>query len=164
MSSLDKLDLLEGMEGSDLVQETFLFRELGFDETAKLAGAFMKRTFADGAHIIEENAIGDALYIIQSGTVQIAKSDGGSERVLTELGKGELVGEMSLIEASLTSAMVKAKGPVECLVLAKRDLDAMMRDNADLALKVYKAFCHVLSERLRRTSQELFELQRKQGS
>jgi CRP-like cAMP-binding protein len=157
---VDKLDFLEGLDGSELVQDTFLFRELSFDETAKLAGAFQKRTFAPGATIIEENAIGDALYIIRSGTVQITKADGADRRVLTELGAGELVGEMSLIEASLTSASVVAKDDVECLMLARPDLERMMRESSEFARKVYKAFCNVLSDRLRRTSQELFELQR----
>lgn len=35
---MDKLDIFEGMEGADLVQETFLFRELSFDEKAKFGG------------------------------------------------------------------------------------------------------------------------------
>lgn len=157
----DKLDIFEGMEGSELIQETFLFKQLSFDESAKLAGHFKVRTFADGEHIIEENALGDALHIIKKGKVNVVKSDGKKEQFLVELGEGELVGEMSLIEAQLTSASVVAKGPVETLVLARADLDRMMKEGPNFALKIYKAFCHVLSERLRRTSQELFELRQK---
>lgn len=157
---MDKLDIFEGMEGADLVQKTFLFRELTFDETAKLAGAFTPRAYRDGEHIIEENAIGDGLFLIKSGKVKVVKNDGKKERLLTELAEGELVGEMSLIEATMTSATVIAKGSVECLVLGRADLERMMRESTEFAAKVYKAFCYVLSDRLRRTSQELFELQR----
>lgn len=159
---MDKLDIFEGMEGADLVQKTFLFRELTFDETAKLAGAFQQRSYKQGDHIIEENAIGDGLYLIKKGQVKIVKADGKKERLITELGEGELVGEMSLIEATMTSATVVAKGAVDCLVLGRADLERMMRESTDFAAKVYKAFCYVLSDRLRRTSQELFELQRKE--
>lgn len=159
---MDKLDIFEGMEGADLVQKTFLFRELSFDETAKLAGAFQQRSYKKGDHIIEENAIGDGLYLIKKGHVKIVKTDGKKERLITELGEGELVGEMSLIEATMTSATVVAKGAVDCLVLGRADLERMMRESTDFAAKVYKAFCYVLSDRLRRTSQELFELQRKE--
>lgn len=159
---MDKLDIFEGMEGADLVQKTFLFRELSFDETAKLAGAFQQRSFKAGDHIIDENAIGDGLYLIRKGQVKVVKTDGKKERLITELGEGELVGEMSLIEATLTSATVIAKGPVDCLVLGRAELTRMMRESTDFTAKVYKAFCYVLSDRLRRTSQELFELQRKE--
>lgn len=164
MANADKLDIFEGMEGADLVQGTFLFRELGFDETAKLAGAFTNRSYADNDHIIEENAIGDALYIVRKGKVKIVKSDGKNERVITELGEGELVGEMSLMESTLTSASVVAVGKVECLVLARKDLERMMQESPILALKVFKAFCFVLSDRLRRTSHELFELRSAKGA
>lgn len=160
-SRADKLDVFEGMEGSDLIQETFLFRELSFDETTRLVGLFTKRHFAAGERIIEENAIGDALYIIAQGKVNVLKSDGQHERIIAELSQGELVGEMSLIEATLTSASIQAIEPVECLVLARSDLERLMRDFPDFALKVYKAFCYVLSDRLRRTSQELFELRQR---
>ena len=157
----DKLDVFEGMEGSELIQDTFLFKQLSFDETAKLAGHFKEKKYAAGDRIIEENALGDALYVIKKGKVKVTKSDGKKERVLVELGEGELVGEMSLIEAQLTSASVVAKGKVEALVLSRADLDRMMKESPGFALKVYKAFCHVLSDRLRRTSQELFELREK---
>jgi CRP/FNR family transcriptional regulator len=160
----DKLDVFEGMEGSDLIQDTFLFKQLAFDEAAKLAGHFKERKYGAGDHIIEENALGDGLYIIKKGKVKVVKSDGKGEQLLVELGEGELVGEMSLIEAQLTSASVVAKGKVECLVLSRSDLDRMMKDSPAFALKVYVAFCHVLSERLRRTSQELFELRQSKGA
>ena len=157
----DKLDVFEGMEGSELIQDTFLFKQLSFDEAAKLAGYFKDKKYGTGDRIIEENALGDALYVIKKGKVKVTKSDGKKERVLVELGEGELVGEMSLIEAQLTSASVVAKGKVECLMLARADLDRMMKESPGFALKVYKAFCHVLSDRLRRTSQELFDLREK---
>ena len=163
MTEIEKLEIFEGMDGAELVQETFLFRELGFDETAKLAGAFQNRSYKAGEHLIEEGAIGDALYIIRSGEVSILKSDGKNERLIATLGKGELVGEMSLMETTLTSASVVAKSMVECLILDRKDLEKMMKQSPALALKVYRAFCHVLSDRLRRTSQELFELRGKLG-
>ncbi len=161
--TLDRLDIFDGMEGADLVQDTFLFKNLSFDESAELAGAFTVQQFKKGDYLIEENALGESLYLIRSGDVVVVKSDGEKEAELVTLGAGELVGEMSLIESSLTSASVVAKNKVEALVLSKTDLDDLMRDNETLALKVFKAFCFALSERVRNTTQELFELRRSGG-
>jgi len=69
-----------------------------------------------------------------------------------------MFGEMSLIEDELTSATVIAKTDVELLVINRGDLEGLMDDNIALAFKIYKTFCHVLSERLRRTSSELLEI------
>ena len=78
-------------------------------------------------------------------------------RGLTELGEGELFGEMSLVETELTSASVRAVGKTECLVLPKFAIEQIMKHDRDFSLKIYQAFCKILSERLRRTTQDLFE-------
>jgi CRP-like cAMP-binding protein len=155
---MDKLDLLDGMDGSDLLQDTFLFARLNFDETATLAAEFETRTWKAGETVFEENSIGDAVYVIRGGEADIQKSDGSRIELLATLGAGELFGEMSLIEDALTSATVVARSDLECLVLPKARLQALMDADDAFARKVYQSFCQTLSERLRKTSSELFRL------
>lgn len=163
MADMDKLDVFEGMEGSDLIQNTFLFRNLSFDESAALAAQFSPRSFAKGTTMLEQDAIGEALYLIRGGNAEVIKSDGKSTQTLAQIGPGELFGEMSLIEDRLTSASVVAKAKVDCLMLPKANLEHLMKENPVFALKVYQAFCYALSDRLRKTTNELFEARKGKG-
>jgi len=146
---------MEGMEGAQLVQDTFLFQFLNFDESLALSGLFRREKRKKGEVIIEEGELGRALYVIEKGKVLVTRTENGREEKLAELGKGELFGEMSLIEDELTSATVTAMTSLELMVIDRADLEKLMDENRDIAIKVYKTFCHTLSDRLRRTSSEL---------
>lgn len=138
----------EQMDGVELVQKLPLFRTLTFDETRALFAIAHAEKRAAGEVVIEEDSLGSALYIVKRGTVRIARR--GTE--IGTRGPGELLGEMSLVDDVLTSAEVKADGDVELLVVPRKDFDALMAKDQALALKVYKAFCRTLSERLRHTN------------
>jgi extracellular factor (EF) 3-hydroxypalmitic acid methyl ester biosynthesis protein len=69
--------------------------------------------------------------------------------VLGRLEEGGLFGEMSLVDDLLTSAQVVADTEVELVVLPRRPFEDLLAADAALAVKVYRAFCRTLTERLR---------------
>lgn len=149
------LEVFEGTHGSEMLQDTFLFRNLNFSEAQALSRLCHYERRRRGEVIIEEGSLGQALYLIQSGRVKVLKGEDERQEEVAELGPSELFGEMSLIEDALTSASVVADSDVELLVIRREDFERLLSENESLALKVYKSFCRTLSERLRRTSQEL---------
>jgi len=149
------LDVFEGSPGSEMLQDTFLFRNLNFGEAQAVSRLSHYERRKKGEVIIEEGSLGQALYLVQSGQVQVLKGEGAKTEELAELGPSELFGEMSLIDDALTSASVVAATDVELLVIKRADFENLLSQNESLALKVYKSFCRTLSERLRRTSSEL---------
>lgn len=153
-----EIEGLENLAGTDLIQDTFLFQLLNFNETMALAGLCRRERRKNGEIIIEENSLGEALYLVENGRVRVLKGEGKEQEELAVLGRGELFGEMSLIEDELTSASVAADGDVELLVIKRAEFEELLAKDQTLALKVYKAFCNTLSERLRRTSEELTQL------
>lgn len=138
----------EGLEGVELVQKLPLFRTLTFDETRTLFAIAHLEQRAPGDVIIEEESLGAALYIVRGGRVRVLRRSVD----LGARGPGELLGEMSLVDDVLTSARVVAEEPTELLVIPRGAFDDLMRRDLQLALKVYKAFCRTLSERLRKTN------------
>jgi CRP/FNR family cyclic AMP-dependent transcriptional regulator len=154
---------LEEVAGTDLIQDTFLFKLLNFDQTMALARLCRRERLERGDVIIEENALGQALYLIEKGRVKVYKGEGDSREELAVLGRGELFGEMSLIEDDLTSASVVADGEVDLLIIRREDFEGLMEGDRELALRVYKTFCHILSERLRKTSEEFSSLKAEVG-
>jgi CRP-like cAMP-binding protein len=146
------------LEGIDLLQKIPLFSRLTYDETARLAPIIQHVDVAGGTVVIEQNALGDALYVIQDGEVRVsrdAEGDPGREEELGRLEMGELFGEMALLDDLLTSARVTALRPTRLLKLPKADFERLLQADAALAVKVYRSFCRTLSDRLRRANQML---------
>ncbi|MBK5276057.1 MAG: MBL fold metallo-hydrolase [Desulfuromonadales bacterium] len=58
--------------------------------------------------IFHEGDSGSQMYVINAGQVNIAKSDNGTQKFLKSLGKGEIFGEMALVDNLPRSASVSA--------------------------------------------------------
>lgn len=142
------LDGFGEQDGIELVQRLPLFQSLTFDETRRLFASARVETRPAGEVIVEADAVGQALYIVKRGRVRVER--GGA--VLGRLEGGGLFGEMSLVDDVLTSAQVVADGEVELVVLPRRPFEALMASDATLAVKVYRAFCRTLTDRLRRAN------------
>ncbi|MBI5497909.1 MAG: cyclic nucleotide-binding domain-containing protein [Deltaproteobacteria bacterium] len=139
----------EGFEGVELLQKLPLFKTLTFDETRRLFAVARTEKRAKGDVVIQENELGGALYIVKSGSLRVL-ADG---KEVNRVGAGELLGEMSLVDELLTSARVEVVEDAELLVLPRREFEALMTSDLALQVKVYRAFCRTLSERLRRANQ-----------
>jgi CRP-like cAMP-binding protein len=144
---------LEGfheLEGADRLQKIPIFRGLSYDETNALAALIRRQSAKPGTVLVEQNALGAALYLVTTGTVRVERhADGGPSEVLGHLSSGQMFGEMALIDDLLTSACVVAETEVELLAVDRGPFEKLLEKNERLAFKVYRAFCRQLSERLR---------------
>ena len=68
------------------------------------------RTFGNGDVIFEEGSVGKHMYVVVSGSVRIVKKAGAEVAVVATLGKGELFGEMALVDSLPRSASAIAAG------------------------------------------------------
>jgi len=139
---------LDEQEGVELVRRTPLFHSLNFDESRRLFNAARLERRSAGSVIVQADAIGEALFIIKDGTVRVVR-DGN---VLGTLGAGELFGEMSLVDDLFTSASVEAETEVEVIVVPRDAFELLVTSDQGMAVKVYRAFCRTLSDRLRRAN------------
>ena len=105
------------------------------------------RFFDQGAVIFREADQGSEMFIIIQGSVEIRKTTGSSSsKILTTLQKGDMFGEMAIIEKQPRSATAVAVLPTRALVLNEKLYDSMLQSNPDFARKMNR----VLSERVRR--------------
>ena len=147
-------------EGVELLQKLELFRKLTFDETSRLGSIIQYLDLPADTIVIEQNALGDALYVIGKGEVNIsrdANQDGEhtANEVIGSLKEGELFGEMSLIDDVLTSARVTTKTSCRLLKMPRAAFEAMLSADDKLAVKVYRSFIRTMSDRLRRANAQL---------
>ncbi|MCX7039916.1 MAG: cyclic nucleotide-binding domain-containing protein [Spirochaetes bacterium] len=107
------------------------------------------RFLDEGAVVFRENDPGGEMYLIIQGEVEIRKATGASSnKTLTILKKGDLFGEMAIIEKKPRSATAVATQPSKLLVLNEKLYESMVASNPDFARKMNR----LLSERVRKAN------------
>jgi NADH dehydrogenase len=80
-----------------------------------------RHLFETGQVIIRQGDVGRAMYIIQSGRVEVVKEDGATQTQLAVLGPGEHFGEIAVLKDTRRTATVKALEPVSLLRVSRED-------------------------------------------
>jgi serine/threonine-protein kinase len=80
------------------------------------------KSYAPGEVIIREGDVGDAAYMIASGTCRAYRTVDGRQETLAEMGAGDVFGEMALLLYEPRAATVEAVDAVTVLVLDKDTL------------------------------------------
>ncbi len=106
--------------------------------------------FPAGQVIFRRGEPGHSMLTVISRRVKISVSSSeGKEAVLAILGRGEVLGEMALIDGKERSADATALEPSEALSIHRRDFIPFLERNPAICLHLLG----VMSDRLRRTSE-----------
>lgn len=124
-----------------------LFKNLAPDELKTLRAIAAECSFAAGHRIFNEGDPGDGVYVIQSGTVQIsALVQGEQPRVLSQLGPGEIFGEMAVIEQCARSATATALTDVKLFLLPRQEMLPLLQRSPALAFNALQEISRRLRE------------------
>ncbi len=141
-------------EISKLIGKSSLFSNLSPEVIYRLADLAQFKSFQAGEIIIEEHKPGMACYIITRGKVEVIKRmQTAHPKIITQLGAGEIIGEMSLIDGLPYSATVRAVEDTDCVMLEQWDFRAQMQAYPEIALQLLP----VLSMRLRAMTEQQLE-------
>ncbi len=88
--------------------------------------------FETGEIIFHEGDVGDYLYIIVNGEVEVYQEKEGKKHVIAKLGKGEYFGEMALLNQRSRLATVQCFSPVDVLALRKSDFGILISNFSKL--------------------------------
>ena len=121
------------------------------------------REYEDSERIIQEGDQDPWLYFMLSGKIRITKE--GMEINSIDK-KGEIFGEMRIIDSMKRSATVAAVGKTICLAIdtsAKNRISDQdpMDEKVDFVLLLYRIFAEYMSIRLRITNEELITAKKK---
>ena len=135
----------------ELLERHPLLSRLHPDQVAKFAAAGELETFEKGEKVVTDGSMGDALYLLLSGSVTVEKDD----RVLATLLTGEFFGEMCLVEPAARCANVIAAETSFLFRLPTPALQQLLLEEPNAFNMVLVTVVRVLSERLRRTNRML---------
>ena len=121
------------------------------------------REYEDGERIIQEGDFDPWLYFLLSGKIRISKED---MQISVIDKKGEIFGEMRVIDSLSRSASVYAVGQTICLAVdtsAKNRISpgSTRDERVDFLLLLYRIFAEYMSIRLRATNEELITAKKK---
>lgn len=138
--------------GHDLLSRVPLLSSLDAQQVLVLAAACVAREVTAGNVVFRKGEPGDALYIVESGTVEAVLDEGtASEQVVSSFVPGDFFGEMALLTGQPRSATVRARSDSRLLTLAKAHFDRAVADDPGLALRLSRA----LSARLFDTNEKM---------
>jgi len=99
--------------------------------------------YKDGQIVFLEHEPGAELYIIQEGKIKITKLVNNNEILLAVLKKGDIFGEMSLLDNKPRSASAISFGNAKLMVVSKVNFEPMVQAHPEIATKIIE----LLSER-----------------
>jgi len=114
----------------------------GFDVGAISRLGVPKKRFEAGDRIFLEDDVGDAMYVVLSGAVEVI----GFGRVLELVSAGGVFGEMAVINDTPRSAAALASKPTEVAVIDKATFLLLAAEEPEFALSVMQ----LMTERVRK--------------
>ncbi len=97
-------------------------------------------TLPAGEWLMREGAIGDALYVVLEGAIEITKHSGDQEVVLARRGPGEVIGELALLEQTPRSASGRAIQESRLLNINKQAFKQVLAASPSAALALLSTF------------------------
>src|SRR5437899_3792975 len=132
-----------------------LFRGLVTGERDAVVGRARMRHFAAGETVFLMGSPGGSMMAVLSGTVRISiPSQEGREIVLAILQKGEVFGEIALLDGKERTADARAMTASDLAILERRDVFAFLERQPN----AWPRLVEVLCERLRATDQHIAEV------
>jgi CRP/FNR family transcriptional regulator, cyclic AMP receptor protein len=128
----------------------FLFGQLNDDDVEWMLKAGARRFVPAGGGIIEQGVPVDSVFILLEGKLAVwLKGRRSPEKEIARLNAGEIVGEMSFVDARPPSATVRALEDSTVFAISKPTLNAKLATDAGFAARFYRALAIYLSTTVR---------------
>ena len=140
------------MNAMPLLRSIPMFAGLNDEDLAALSTALTRREFKAGKMIFAIGDAGDAMYIVDSGDVNIHLPGQNSQRIsLKDVSRGEYFGELALFDEKPRSASAVATSDAVLLELKHDTLAGYLERRPAAAMAILRT----MSERLRETNELL---------
>jgi signal transduction histidine kinase len=124
-----------------------LFRNLAPDELQALRRITQQPRFAAGGEIFREGDPGDGVFFVKDGLVEISGLVGSdARRVFSQLGDGEIFGEMAVIEERPRSATATAVKDTDVYFIPREEMLILLQRSPVLAFNMLQEISHRLRE------------------
>src|SRR2546423_11952609 len=137
----------------ELLSSTGLFNVLDGPTLLQVEHELVRERVHGGDILFHQGDEGDSLYVLIHGRLSVSvTADDGRERVVGEIGRGEVVGEMAVLTGDPRSATVRAIRDSELVKFTRKAFEAVVERNPKAMMLITRR----LIVRLRETSAASF--------
>ena len=145
-------DLLYLKLGKDPHKTIGLFEGLRPSQAKIVALMGELKTFSKAQPIVRQGEVGNEMFVLIGGKAEVRVNLNGQSRVLRQVTRGDVFGEMGLIRHHNRMADIVATEDVEVLVVNERFLGRMQRRYPRIGAKIFLNIAKILSDRLEQES------------
>ena len=131
----------------EFLKKVPLFASMADHDLERLCEMVTEVYLKPGDQLFAEGSPGDKAYIIEEGEIEILKASGERNVLLAVRKSGEVIGEMSLLEAAPRFASGRARTDSKLLAIGHGELDELL----DTSPSAAKALLFTITSRLRST-------------
>lgn len=102
------------------------------------SGTMKRQEHQAGTVLFEQGDVGDTMYVIESGAVELIRSKDENKRVLAILKAGEFFGEMAIVSQRPRTATAVVREDVCLLAIESATLSTMLQENAEIAARILR--------------------------
>lgn len=129
-----------------------IFRDMPQDQLSKLSTFLHKKTFSAGTMLMALEQMGETVYFILDGTVKVfVEQEDGTEVIITVLGGGDVVGEMSSLDDAGRCANVATMEESTLLWMDRSMFRECLRTMPEMAMNLSQ----LLARRLRQANEQV---------
>eukprot|EP01046_Picozoa_sp_COSAG06_P061706 COSAG06_NODE_13641_length_1236_cov_1.388742_1_plen_327_part_01 len=120
----------QGMNKRDFIKAVPLFQSMPPRMVEDLQIRLTSDFFPQGAWIVTEGELGDSMYFIAEGSVELISTK--TNTVIATLRSGEFFGEVAVLFREMRNASVRSKQPTSAFRLAATDLHACLEQYPEI--------------------------------
>lgn len=125
-----------------------IFHTLTRNELLEVDELLHERTYEPGEIIFEKGEMGHGIYIILEGRVKVNPCPELPVSALVELGRNEMIGELSLFEEMPRLATVVATERTTMAALFQSEFSSLLTTNKNIGVKVLVEVTRILGSRV----------------
>jgi CRP-like cAMP-binding protein len=133
-----------------------LFAGIGDGELGEIEQVLQRVSLQPGQLLFRQGEAGDGLHVVAAGAVGVyVRLPAGREVEVAQLGAGEVIGEMALVDGGMRAATVRALEPTSTLFLGRAEFLALVSRLDPTAFIIKRRVAGLVCERLRRRHEVL---------
>ena len=142
----------------ELLRRVPLFTQLEEEELVRFSRVAVPRSFPTGTRVFHEGDRSDACYIVRSGDFRVTREHpDGRAITLATLGRGDIFGELAMLDGEVRSASVEALSDGELLGLPAADVRALLARHPGITVKLVAALVRRLRAANERIARQSFQ-------
>jgi uncharacterized membrane protein len=135
------------VEVTELLRSLPLFEGLPDEDLDAIAARLQRRSYRAGEIVFHQGDLGDSMFFIQKGDVNIHLPGEDSRRIsLKDLAPGEFFGEVALLDGEPRTASALASTNTTLLELQREQLEAYLKGRPQAAMAILRS----MGQRMRR--------------